>query len=264
MSFHYVKLDSEDRCEVYMSDYTKYQVYLWGVTEVGDGAEWLDTPYDVTPGTGSVWEATTDLAAQFTNTPEVVFLLAVNAIASQGRWGCQDIDGPDRYGYHVDLQGYEGGVTFCTSGECELWTSSTSNLKIYAVGALTSGAANKFSSSYDATASNVWEEDIDETANMGANDLAIIYHYHDGTGTDDDTETRCITRQAGQTWDDWTYQHGRRAVPRIAPVNPSDRKFDIKVENEAILAYIYGSIRDGSTQPPGEIVTHYYNDIAFP
>jgi hypothetical protein len=260
--FHYVKVDSNDAFDMYQEDYTKFGVFLWGYTTDDDGSEWLDEPYDITPGSAGAFEATTNVDDQFNGTPEVIFAMVYDSAATLPTWGLQDIDGDDYRGYLPETQGIEGGVTECTGGECEVFLSTLSNTSIYLLGALTGGALTKWSSSYDPTSAATWEE-VDESTECSSGDKAIIYHYHDGVGEDLDTSTRCIPRKDGQTWDDWAYFHGRRAVKRLAPINESTLKFDIKVEDAAVLVYMFGSIADGVGSPsiPGQVVTVYQDDI---
>jgi hypothetical protein len=253
-------LDSNDIFEAYSSDASKTAVYPWGYWR-GDGeAEFLDTFQDVTPGTGAVW-TNTPMGSYFTGTVQVVFLLFVNTGGELRKWGCQDVNGPDRFGYAPETFGYEVGVARCTSEACEIYINSTTNTTVHLIGGITSGFT-KFDDTFDITNTDGPYEDIDMSGDASVGDKAFIYHYHDGTGEDLDLATKCMIRKDGQSWDQYGLWHGRRAVPRIGGMNSSSRIAEVKAEDAAVDLYIFGSFGDGVAGPDGQVVTTYLNDIA--
>jgi hypothetical protein len=235
-------LDTGDILEAYSTDASStglYPLFYWLNSE----AEFLAVPQDVTPGSTG-WQSVA-LGSYFTGTVQAAILLFVNTNGALRLWGCQDVGGPDRYGYAPETYGYEVGVAPCTSESCEVYLNSLTATKVYCIGAIIDGFT-KFTDSYDITAANTWEEDISLSGKASAGDKAFIYHYHDGVGEDLDLSTRCLIRTAGQTWDHYGLFHGRRAVPRIGGLNDSSLTFDIKAEDAAVDLYMHGSFGDAA------------------
>lgn len=245
-----VGVDGDDIFEAFADDASNISLWLFGYW-TNDEAEFLTNAQAVTPASGGVWTST-DLSSYFTGTVQAAFFTICNTNAALPSWGCQDIDGPDRYGTSPEAYCLETGVAPATSESCELYTSTTTSTTIYCVGAIISGFT-KFTDTIDITGADAWEDDKSLSGNATAGDKAFIYHYHDGTGDDADVATRCMIRKAGQSWDNYTYFHGRRAVPRVGALNSTSLTFDVKAEDAAIDLYILGSFGDASASEAASI-----------
>jgi len=253
-----IGVDGDDIFELYQEDNTKTAVYLWGYW-TNDEAEFLTDAQDVTPGSANTW-TNTALGGYFTGTVQVGCFVAQNDAATLRTWGAQDVDGPDRYGYHIEIGGYEGGMAPATGEAVELRIANTADIKIYCVGAITAGFT-KFSQSHNFTEDNEYE-DINVSGNAVAGDKAVLYHYHDGTADDLDVDLKCMSRKDGEVWDHYVGFHGRMAPYKIAPLNTSTLTFEQKVESAAKDTYIFGSFGDApDSTPPGQIITVYQDDL---
>lgn len=236
-----VGVDSNDVFELYMEDASAFNVWMIGYW-LNSEAEFLDEAQNVTPGSANTW-TNTDMSSYFTGEVKAVCVFADSASGSTQYWGGQDVDGPDRYGDLYSLSG-GGSVVPCTSEACELRTGDTTNVPIYAIGAITSQFGKFSETNHDFSAADTYE-DIDLSASIPAGGVAALYQHHDGTD-DDSGYGRCMSRPDGESWDNYTYYHGRRGPWLIGVVNAS-RALEQKVSDADRNSYFVGYFTESDT-----------------